>query len=174
MSTEDRITDLDAVAEGAVLARHVAGRIVTDVGDLVASVGGAANAVVAVHRSTGLTVERGVTGLCAVAELTVIAETVRGRVETGIGHGIAAVDRTRDAVIASRARASLAVRQNVAGLRAVAQHAVVTQAVLRRMITGIGGVVAAVDRAADTIVTIDHRTRLTIKGKVAHLRPIAE
>jgi hypothetical protein len=70
----DRIADLCAVAEKTVVAGSVIRRVCAGIIDLVATIDGAADAVITVGRRTGLASACGrVTGLQTVAELTVVA-----------------------------------------------------------------------------------------------------
>ena len=168
-AAEGRVTDLDAVAVGAVVAEGIVGRGDAPVGRLVAAVGRAADSVVARGSSARLAegpgaeldavAEHGVVAVLVgdagpaeaahlrVAQLSPLAPLVVGQEDTFSGVAVAGVGRAGDGVVAEQGDPGLA-RPVDAALDPVAR--VLVDAVLvdlapdRRRVavrqrTGVGG-----------------------------------
>ena len=169
----DRITCFDAVAEQAVVAESVVGHVRAGVGIFVTCVVRAAHAVVTIDRHAGFATVDRAAGFDAVAIQAVVTDAVVGRVDAIAGDRIARVDRARNAVIAVRRGAGLAVVGRVADLDTIARHVVITQCIDRSVCTFVVYFVATVVRAADAVVTVDRRTRLAVVGRVAGFNAVA-
>ena len=128
LAVQGGVAGLRAIAEGAVVAQAVVHGIDDDVVHFITAVVGAPNAVVGGRRRAGLAIQGGVAGLRAIAEGAVIAVGVIGDVDDDVVHFITAVVGAPNAVVGRRRRAGLAVQGGVAGLRAIAEGAVVAQA----------------------------------------------
>jgi len=79
-----------------------------------------------------------------------------------------------DAVVHVDRCAGLAVVDRVAGLGPVAERAVVTEAVVRRVDHDVVDLVAGVVGAADAVVYVDRCAGLAVVGRVAGLGPVTE
>ena len=123
----------------------------------------------------GLAVEHRVAGLGPVAEEAVLARTVVRGVVAAVGHLVARVRGAAHRVVAVHQRPRLAVERHVAGLREPSQNrAIVTEAVVRDVVTGVGACVARVDGAADAVVAGFGDTGLAVQQRIAQLHPVAE
>ena len=134
-------SQVSAIAEGSVIAqlsqwqasqvsgrrrrRYRTGDVDDDVVHFITAVVGAPNAVVGRRRRAGLAVQGGVAGLRAIAEGAVVAQAVVHGIDDDVVHFITAVVGAPNAVVGRRRRAGLAVQGGVAGLRAVAEGAVI-------------------------------------------------
>jgi len=103
------------------------------IGELVAGVDGARDAVAARDGCAGLAAGEGVARFGAVAEQAVAASRVARRVIARIGRLVAGVDGAGDRVRAIWRCSGLAAGQYVARLDAVAELAVVAERIARRV-----------------------------------------
>src|SRR6185295_9705702 len=96
----------------------------------------------------------------AVAEQAVVAQGVDRYVIASVRALVAHVARARDAVATVDRRARLAAGEHVARLGAVAEQAVAARRVVRRVIAGVGGLVAGIDSASDRVGAVRRRAGL--------------
>jgi hypothetical protein len=125
LAVEGGVTDLGAIAEGPVAADTVIGDVRALIGRLEAGVVGAGHAVRAVDGRARLAVERGIAGLDPVAEGTVVAKGLVGRMHALVADLVAGVVGAADAVGAVAGQGGLTVERGIADLGAVAEDAVV-------------------------------------------------
>ena len=168
------VTHLRAVAEERVVAPCADGQVVDPVCLLVAHVLRASHAVVGHGRSPREASTLGVAGLAARAEETVVT---RG-VDRLVGHlardGVAAVDRTVDAVIDLRCVPGLTIEGHIAALEAAAGEVVVAPCVDGRMNHAVGLLVAQVLRTRHGVVELGRRPGSAPELQVTDLFPVAE
>src|SRR6185369_8298073 len=149
-----RAADLDAVAELAVTAGAVVGRVRARVVGFVAGVGRAGHVVVAVRRGPRHAALARAAGLDAVAELAVVAERVVRVVHAGLVRFRTGIGRARDVVVAVGRRAGLAALRGIADFDAVAEVAVAARSVVRRVHAAQQQLVADVGRAGHAVVAV--------------------
>lgn len=167
------MADFGSVAELTVTACTVVGRVHTRIGGFVTGIGGTRNAVVAVHRGSGLAAERGMTDFRAVAILPIAAGAIAGGELAGIRGFVAGVGGAAHAVIANHGRPRLAALRGMAGFGSVAVQPIAANAVDRRMDAGIGRLVARVSGAGDAVIAIGGSARLTTQRGVTGFHAIA-
>jgi hypothetical protein len=194
----DRIAGFDAVADIAVVAGCVIGRVDTGIIGLVAGIRGTNNPVIAVGRCARLAgAGRGITSLRTVAEKSIIAVRVNralglrlafsvGRITllTGgalhrcigaTGQWIAAVGGAQIAIVTIQRCTRLAIVDRIAGFGAVADVAVVAGCVIGRVDTGIVDLVAGIHGTDHPVIAVNIRTRLAGSGsRVTGLGTVAE
>ncbi len=101
--------------------------MIAGVRDFVARVHRAAYAVVAVHSRARLAIQERVTRLAAVAEQTVVAQGIAGRVIAGVRDFVARVQRAAYAVIAIRRRTGETAAGAIGRFKAVAEQSIITR-----------------------------------------------
>jgi hypothetical protein len=192
----DRIAGFAAVADVAVVAGSVIGRVYAGVIDLVAGIRGTANPVIAVGRRARLTgAGSGVTGLLTIAEkfigavrvncalgydytfagpsITLLTFGTHHRVIGATGQWIAAVICAKIAIVAIQRCTGLAIEYGITGFDAVADIAVVTISIVRR-VHAAGSRIAGIHRACNIVIAVQRYTCLTLpRSQVAGLVAIA-
>jgi hypothetical protein len=149
----ERGTLLDSGAEEAVAARAVIGDVHTGVAVRVTPVCSTPLRIVAHCGSAGLTPQFEVTGLLAIAKDTVITETGRGFMRTGVGLGITCVQRAPYPVVTHRPGPCQAAIKGRTDFRAVAKDPVITACGIAIVAATSGLQVALVRGARHPVVT---------------------
>jgi len=192
------IAGLHTVADVAVVAGSVIGRIHTCIVDLVAGIHRTGNPVIAIGRCASLAgAVSGITGLRTVAEQAVVTVRVyralgRGHTLSGtrialltggtlhryIGataHWIAAVRGTQIPIVAIQRCTGLAIEYCIASFDAVADVAVAAGSVIGRVDTFIVDLVAGIHGTDHPVIAVGRRTSLADAGSgITGLRTVAE
>ena len=152
-----RVASLLSVAE----LRIVAAGVVRDVYDLVygvvAEICGAADPVVAVDGGARQAAQGCIADFDAIAVGTVAAERVNGVVVYRVGGFIAKVGRAGDSVVQIRAWIRYAALTGIAGFGTIAVALIVAGFVIWHMAEFVERLVAAVERAGESIVAVWRR-----------------
>jgi len=174
LAIQRRIASLYAVAEQAVVTKSVTWRVDDGIGNLVARVHRAPNPVIGRRSHASLAIQRRIASLYAVAEQAVVTRRIVYAVNDRISSLVARVHRAPNPVIGRRSHASLAIQRRIASLYAVAEQAIVTKSVTRRVDDGIGSLVARIHRAPNPVIGRRSHASLAIQRRIASLGAVAE
>ena len=134
-----------------LLTRGTIHRYIGATSQWITTVGGAKIPIVAIQRSTGLTIIDRIAGFNAVADVIVVTVAIVGVVHTVIKGGITGVVGTGDTIIAAwRCAGQTFPCGRVAGLRAVAEDAVVAVCI-HRATRNTSGIVLVIEKVTVVI-----------------------
>lgn len=164
-----RMADFRAVAIKTVAAGSVVGRVFAAVGDRVARVHGARDAVIAGgRRPRNAPAVAGVARFRSVAENPIVALRIVCTRNAAVTRFLAMKRWIAGVVII------LTTQRWIADFLPVAEQAVLAGGIIGRVGTLVGGFIAAVGRAVDVVVTIRGRSRPAPLCQLANLGPVAE
>jgi hypothetical protein len=168
------ITDLGTVTEERVIADRVV-RCVDDlISHLVTAVYGAGNTVCQDRWGAGLTAQSHIADLRAIAESGIVTDCVVGCVENLVRHLITAVHSAGNAVIHCGRCSRLAVQERIADLCAITEGAIRAEHIRGCVDNLIANLIAAVDRAGNSVIDQGRCTWLTIQHRITDLCTVTE
>jgi len=166
------VTRLCTIAEQPVVTIGVVRQVVARVRALVARVIRTRDTVVAIDSRARLAIEQGITRFDAVAEQSVVASRIAGRVAARTVRLVARIGRTSHAVITIDSRASLTIERRTTGLKTVARKTIVACSIAGRIAAGTARLVARVGCARNAVVAINSRTGLAVERRATGFSPI--
>ena len=126
-TVELSVTEFSAVAEQTIIrAIVIIRRIVAGIACFIAHIRRTANAVIAVHRGTRLTVKLRITGLIAIAECTIVTKCIVRRAHTGVVDFITGIDGAIDSIVTIHGYSRLTGARSIAGLLTIAEQTIRT------------------------------------------------
>ena len=121
-----------------------------------------------------LTVQGRIAELNPRTEQTVVTHRVVRYVQNLVRYLVTGIQRAHHPIIDHRRRPRLAVQNRMAGLCAIAERTVITQAVIRHVDNPIKHLVTGVDRARYPIIQNRRRPRLAVQCQITRLRTVTK
>jgi hypothetical protein len=115
-----------------------------------------------------------ITGLCTVAERTIIAIRIDWKMCHRVRHFVTRILRARDTIVYNRCGATHTARDRITGLCTVAERAIITIRVDWKMCHRVRHFVTRILRARDTVVYNRCGATHTARGRIAGLCAVAE